>query len=193
MTKIDKDIALVTGPPKDINNVQKIATLIGMSGLLILVLAAFNVNFPHKGIWLAIALASIAGGIILYSKGAYGNKQEGIKNDGVWFKSISNRGFWGWIAGIAMTGFYIVLYFFPALLGLNADGENTGIISLFDPLSRMLSGNAASQWFVYGTMYTVAIIAFGIKFMWIENLFCYVFSNGLCIYYSGADDSIKFR
>ncbi|MDB9964584.1 4Fe-4S binding protein, partial [Vicingaceae bacterium] len=29
-----------------------------------------------------------------------------------------------------------------------------------------LSGNAASQWFVYGTMYTVAIIAFGIKFMW---------------------------
>lgn len=166
MTKIDKDIALVSGPPKNINNTQKIATLIGMSGLLILVLAAFNVNFPNKGIWLAVALGSIAAGIILYSKGAYGNKQEGIKNDGVWFKSISSRGFWGWIAGIAMTGFYIVLYFFPMLLGLNPDGENTGVISLFDPLSKALSGNAASQWFVYGTLYTVAILAFGIKFMW---------------------------
>ena len=90
MTKIDKDIALVSGPPKDINTTQKIATLIGMSGLLILVLAAFNVNFPNKGVWLTIALSAIAGGIILYSKGAYGSKQEGIKNDGVWFKSISS-------------------------------------------------------------------------------------------------------
>ena len=74
MTKIDKDIALVSGPPKDINSLQKFATLIGMSGLFILVLAAFNVHFPHKGIWLTIALGSIAGGIILYSKGAYGKK-----------------------------------------------------------------------------------------------------------------------
>ncbi|MBL4706979.1 MAG: 4Fe-4S binding protein [Flavobacteriales bacterium] len=166
MTQIDKDIALVSGPPKDINNLQKIATIIGLSGLMILVLAAFNVNFPNKGIWLSIALGAIAAGIILFSKGAYGDKQEGIKNDGVWFKSISSRGFVGWIAGILMTGFYIVLYFYAGLLGLNPEGENTGVIALFDPLSRVLSGNAASQWFVYGTLYTVAIIAFGIKFMW---------------------------
>ena len=111
MTQIDKDIALVSGPPKDINNLQKIATVIGLGGLMILVLAAFNVNFPNKGLWLTIALSSIAAGIILFSKGAYGDKQEGIKNDGVWFKSISSRGFMGWVAGIAMTGFYIVLYF----------------------------------------------------------------------------------
>ena len=166
MTKIDKDIALVSGPPKNINNTQKIATLIGMSGLLILVLAAFNINFPNKGVWLAIALGSIAAGIILYSKGAYRDKQEGIKNDGVWFKSISSRGFWGWIAGIAMTGFYVILYFFPQYLGLVEGGENTGVISLFDPLSRVLSGFPASQWFVYGTLYTVAILSFGVKFMW---------------------------
>jgi polyferredoxin len=166
MTKIDKDIALVSGPPKDINGIQKVATIIGMGGLLILILAAFNLNFPNKGIWLTIALGSIAGGIILFSKGAYGDKKEGIKNDGVWFKSISSRGFAGWLAGIAMTGFYIVLYFFPNLLGLNSDGENSGLIALFDPLSRMLSGNPASQWFVYGTLYTLAILAFGVKFLW---------------------------
>ena len=166
MTQIDKDIAMVSGPPKDINITQKIATFIGVAGLLILVLAAFNVNFPNKGLWLATALASIAGGIILFSKGAYGNKQEGIKNDGVWFKGISSRGFMAWVAGIAMTSFYVVLYFFEGLLGANPGAANTGVISLFDPLSRMLSGNDASQWFVYGTLYTVAIVAFGIKFMW---------------------------
>jgi len=166
MTKIDKDIAMVSGPPQDINNLQKVATFIGLAGLMILVLAAFNVNFPNKGLWLTLSLSSIAAGIILFSKGAYGNKQEGIKNDGVWFKSISSRGFLAWVAGIAMTGFYIVLYFYAGLLGLSPDGANTGVIALFDPLSRMLSGGPASQWFVYGTLYTVAIISFGIKFMW---------------------------
>lgn len=166
MAQIDKDIALVSGPPKDINNLQKAATIIGLGGLMILVLAGLNVNFPNKGLWLSLALGSIAAGIILFSKGAYGDKQEGIKNDGVWFKSISSRGFMGWVAGILMTGFYIVLYFYAGLLGLNPEGENTGVIALFDPLSRALSGNPASQWFVYGTLYTVAIIAFGIKFMW---------------------------
>ncbi len=40
------------------------------------------------------------------------------------------------------------------------------MIALFDPLSNFLSGNPASQWFVYGTLYTIAIFAFGIKFIW---------------------------
>jgi len=58
------------------------------------------------------------------------------------------------------------LYFFPQFLGLVKDGPNTGVISLFDPLSKTLSGNPASQWFVYGTLYTLAILSFGIKFIW---------------------------
>jgi hypothetical protein len=28
----------------------------------------------------------------------------------------------------------------------------------FDPLSYILNGKAASQWFVYGTLYTIAIV-----------------------------------
>ena len=54
MTKIDKDIAMVSGPPQDINNLQKVATFIGLAGLMILVLAAFNVNFPNKGLFSSI-------------------------------------------------------------------------------------------------------------------------------------------
>ena len=166
MSRIDKDISLVSGPPVALNTIQKTATFLGMFGLLIIVLAGFNIDFPNKGLWLTISLVSIGGGIILFAKGAYGHKQEGIKNDGVFFNSISSRGFLAWVAGIAMTSFYIVLYFFPQYLGLNSEGENGGVVGLFDPLSRALSGNPASQWFVYGTLYTVAIISFGIKFMW---------------------------
>ena len=105
-------------------------------------------------------------GIIWFTKAAYGNKHEGIKNDGVYFKPLSSRGFWGWVLGIAMTLFYVALYWFPQYLGLVQDGDNKGVVALFDPLSKFLSGNPASQWFLYGTLYTLAILAFGIKFIW---------------------------
>ncbi|TFG72672.1 MAG: 4Fe-4S binding protein [Flavobacteriales bacterium] len=166
MSTFDHNMALTGEPPKTMGRGQKMATLLGMSGLGILLLAALNVNFPNKGIWLSISLAAILGGVVWFARAAYGHKHKGIKNDGVWFKSISNAGLFGWLAGIALTGFYIVLYFFPEYLGLVKEGENRGVIVLFDPLSRLLSDNPASQWFVYGTLYTVAILAFGIKFIW---------------------------
>lgn len=145
---------------------QKIAVVIGIIGLFIMTLALFNINFTNQGLLLTISISLIALGIVIYSRQAYLTKQEGIKNDGTWFKSVSSRGLWGWIVGLILTGFYIVLYFFPEYLGLGTDGAaNTALIKLFDPLSQLLSGRDASQWFVYGTLYTLAILAFGYKFL----------------------------
>lgn len=145
---------------------QKIAIILGVIGLFLMALALVSINFPNKSLVLTASLALIAFGTIIYSREAYLTKQEGIKNDGTWFKSISSRGIWGWFVGLVLTGFYIVLYFFPKFLGLGMDGAaNTGLISLFDPLSQLLSGRNASQWFVYGTLYTLAILAFGYKFL----------------------------
>ncbi|SDL71750.1 4Fe-4S binding protein [Kriegella aquimaris] len=166
MSTSSNNMALTGEPPKALNVQQKLATLLGMSGLGILVLALFNIDFPNKGLWLTISLVAISFGVIWFSWASYAHKHKGIKNDGVWFKSISSHGLWGWLSGIALTGFYIVLYFYPQYLGLVKDGDNQGVIALFDPLSKLLSGNPASQWFVYGTLYTVAILAFGIKFIW---------------------------
>ncbi|WP_419212717.1 4Fe-4S binding protein [Maribacter sp. X9] len=166
MRNFDKSMSLTGEPPKALNTGQKLAVLIGMTGLGILVLQLFNLNLGNSTLWLTVAMLAIFMGVVWFSKAAYGDTPKGIKNDGVWFKSISSRGVLGWLAGIAFTGFYIVLYFYPEYLGLVKDGENKGLIALFDPLSKALSGNPASQWFVYGTLYTVAILAFGIKFMW---------------------------
>ena len=150
----------------DITNLQKVALGIGIVGLFIMALALFNTNFPNEGLFLTLALVLIVVGTIIYSRQAYLTKLEGIKNDGTWFKSISSRGVWGWIVGVVLTAFYIVLYFYPQYLGLGIDGEeNTGLVSLFDPLSQLLSGRNASQWFVYGSLYTIAILAFGYKFI----------------------------
>ncbi|MCB4799145.1 4Fe-4S binding protein [Neotamlana laminarinivorans] len=164
--KLNTSMSLAKPDALNITTKQKIALGLGSIGLIILALALFNTNFPNKGLFLTLALGLISIGTIFYSREAYLTKLEGIKNDGVWFKSISSRGIGGWILGVFLTSFYIVLYFFPKYLGLGQNGEaNTGLISLFDPLSKLLSGRDASQWFVYGTLYTIAILAFGYKFI----------------------------
>ena len=159
-------MSLAKPEANDLSIKQKVAVIIGVAGLFILALALFNTNFPNKDLFLTASLLMISVGTILFANDAYLTKLEGIKNDGVWFKSISSRGILGWVTGIVLTAFYIVLYFYPKYLGLASDGgANSGLISLFDPLSYLLSGRPASQWFVYGTLYTVAILVFGYKFM----------------------------
>ena len=107
--KLNHSMSLAKPAALNITLRQKLALGLGLVGLLILALALFNVTFPYKSIVLWLTLGLIAIGTILYSRGAYLTKLEGIKNDGTWFKSISSRGFWGWSAGIILTAFYIIL------------------------------------------------------------------------------------
>lgn len=164
--KLNPSMSLAKPDSQALSKTQKFGVAIGVIGLFIMILAFFNVDFPNKTLFLSLSLVMITVGTIIFSNNAYLTKQAGIQNDGVWFKSIASRGFWGWILGIVLTLFYIVLYFKAEWLGLAAKGEaNSGLVALFDPLSRFLNGGPASQWFVYGTLYTVAILVFGYKFM----------------------------
>ena len=164
--KLNQSMSLSKPDSQALSSTQKIAVAIGLIGLFILILAFFNVNFPNKTLFLTLSLLMISVGVIVFANNAYLTRHEGIKNDGVWFKSISSRGVWGWATGIGLTLFYIILYFKAEWFGLAAKGEgNTGLIALFDPLSYLLNGGQASQWFVYGTLYTVAILIFGYKFI----------------------------
>ncbi|MFP2997472.1 4Fe-4S dicluster domain-containing protein [Spongiivirga sp. MCCC 1A20706] len=164
--KIDYSMSLATPNPLATSTVQKIALALGLTGLLILMLGVFNYTLPNSGTFLTIGILLLSGGIVGYAYDLYRGHPEGIKNNQVWQKSISSRGFWGWATGVILTTFYIILYFYPSYLGLGSDGKaNSGVVALFDPLSMVLKGQAASQWFVYGTLYTVAILAFGYKFI----------------------------
>jgi len=90
----------------------------------------------------------------------------GIHNHGVWSHPLTSRQWPAWILSLLLTAFYVILYFFPNYLGLATEGNpNRGLIALFDPLSQSLSGKPANQWFVYGVLYTTAILGFGIKFL----------------------------
>jgi len=158
------DSLSIANPHPKSDFLQKIALALVSIGILLLLITWAGVTLDGT-IFLPISLLTIFVGTVIYAVRTYANVPAGIKNNGVYFNSLTNRGAWGWVAGIVLTGFYVCLYWYPELLGQTKSG-NTGIVALFDPLSKFLSGNPASQWFVYGTIYTLAILALGVKFIY---------------------------
>jgi len=79
----------------------------------------------------------------------------GIKNNGIYFSSSTNRGFLGWFVFLFLVTFYIVLYFFPDYI--------VNWTYIVDPISQSISGNLASQWFLYGFLYCVVMIVMAIR------------------------------
>lgn len=166
MKQTDNSLSIAETSSGALDGVQKGSLTLAAIGVLGLLVSIPMNTIPYAGIWLATALAAIVAGTVVYAQRSYLIRPEGVQNNGVWHRGISTRGAVGWVIGILLTGFYVLLYFYPEYLGLGVAGKaNSGIVALFDPLSRILSGNAASQWFVYGTVYTIAILSMGYKFI----------------------------
>jgi Pyruvate/2-oxoacid:ferredoxin oxidoreductase delta subunit len=67
-----------------------------------------------------------------------------------------NKNAWiGILTGTLLIGFYVLLYWYPEYI--------SNWILMVDPLSRAISGNPASQWFLYGFLYTVVMLVMGIR------------------------------
>ncbi len=146
---------------------QKTALAAVGFGFLLQIAAFFGAKLPNAGLLLTISLLSIGFGTVAFAYDLYKHKPEGISNNGLWHNSLTNRGVWAWILGIVLTGFYILLYWYPEYLGQGENSAaNTGLIAFFDPLSYALKAKPASQWFVYGVLYTLLILVLGVKFIW---------------------------
>lgn len=105
-------------------------------------------------LWLTVGLGVI--GALLYILPKL-QKHPGIKNDHVYHRSNTSRGWVAIVIGTFLILFYVVLYWFPEYL--------TGWMALVDPISTQLSGNQSSQWFFYGLLYTLAILVMGIRML----------------------------
>ena len=164
--EVHPSMSLANPHPPFASGIQKLSVAIGGVGLSFLLIAWAGVDQINRPNWLWMSLILITIGTLTYAWKHYEGLPDGIKNNGVWFSSMTSRGLWGWLSGIVITFFYVCLYWFPHLVGLGEDGQNSGLVAFFDPLSMAIKGKPSSQWFVYGTLYTLAILLFGFKFIW---------------------------
>lgn len=154
----DASLSIATPKRAQTSGRQKFALAMAGLGavLLLLVWAAQNAFAPVPV--LLVALGLMIAGALLFVREEYLTRPEGIRNNGVWFRSLSARGVWGWLVAVVLTGFYTVLYFFP-------ESWFTGLTALFSPFSHLLRRMPADKWFVYGALYTFSILVMGVKFM----------------------------
>ena len=112
----------------------------------------------NKTFWLLITIGLCCfGGLIFILPDLNLYKTKGVKNDNVFKSSISSQGVVGIITGAFLISFYILLYWFPSYI--------VSWVLIVDPISELLSGNPASQWFLYGLLYTLIMLVMGIRML----------------------------
>lgn len=153
-----ESLSISNPAPNYTNNRQKFALAVSGVGIVLLLMVWAAGSALHPALLFTVSLALIAGGVWLFIREEYLQHPAGIKNNGVWYKSLTARGVWGWMAGVVFTAFYVCLYWFPQYM--------QGLIDLFTPLSRLLRARAADQWFAYGGIYTAAVLILGVKFLY---------------------------
>jgi hypothetical protein len=98
-------------------------------GLLVLSTALFNKSSVS---WLLfVALTLLVSGVICYTHALYNRTLPGIKNNGVWHKGLTSRGWGAWVLGVVLTAFYVALYWYPETLGYNPKGTSSGLVGFF--------------------------------------------------------------
>ena len=81
----------------------------------------------------------------------------GIKNNNIFKDPLNSRGWIGILLGSFLILFYLLLYFFPVYI--------LEWILISDVASQALFGREASQWFLYGFLYTIAVLVMGLRFL----------------------------
>ncbi|NER18178.1 4Fe-4S binding protein [Spongiivirga citrea] len=110
----------------------------------------------NKGImWLLTFGLGILGALMFILPNVILLGRKGIKNNGIYLESATNRGWIAWLVFIFLVSFYLVLYFAPQYA--------VNWTYLVDPISKTLSGNPAGHWFVYGFMYCTVMTVMAVR------------------------------
>jgi polyferredoxin len=101
-------------------------------------------------LWLLTFGLGIIGALLFILPNLFLLGKAGIKNNGIYLESSTNKGFIAWLVLVYLVLFYLVLYFMPDYV--------VNWTYILDPISKILNGGPASQWFVYGFLYCIIML-----------------------------------
>ena len=113
---------------------EKTGLVVFAAGILFLVVSATGSARENPVFYFLASLGSVTAGALIFILAQGLENSAGIKNNNIFFNSVTARGTWAYILGIVITGFYVLLYWFPETL--------TNWIRLTDPLTMLITGVA---------------------------------------------------
>jgi ferredoxin-type protein NapH len=149
----DTTLALASPPLTPVSPAEKLPLTAVALGLLALLVAAAAADPALARLSFYLGLTLVSGGTLAWSGLKFGRRPAGVHHDNLWRRASTSRGAVAWTLGLVLTGFYVVLYWWPEYL--------EHLIRPLDPFSQQLRGRAADQWFLYGTFYTLAVLVMG--------------------------------
>lgn len=127
-------------------SVRAVFLVVTIVGILLYGIYYMNENYFWPAFSAIITLLII--GLVLFA-------QNQAKRTPARSASPNVTGWLGVLTGLYLIGFYVLLYWVPQHI--------TGWIVMMDPLSQALNGGVASQWFLYGFLYTMVILVMGVR------------------------------
>lgn len=144
-----------------------IGTALVALGFLVFVLAI--IQRGNSWGWLLGSFGVMTAGSLLVWRERFRGTTPGIKNDGLTQNNVTAKGWIGWGIAVFLTGFYCVLYWGgQTIFGIEVGGGQLldRPAAILDPLSMALAGTPANKWFLYGFLYTVLVLSFGVRMFW---------------------------
>jgi len=110
-----------------------------------------------KSGWAALLIFGLAvlGGLVYFIP--LMRMKPGIQNNHIYHNKSQTAKGPAIIVFVLLVVFYIILYQFPVYLANQ--------IALVEPLSQIMAGNASSQWFLYGFLYSLSMLVMGMRMM----------------------------
>jgi Pyruvate/2-oxoacid:ferredoxin oxidoreductase delta subunit len=125
------------------------------AGLLALLVSFAGAGSAAPGTMLVASLGLTGLGAVIYIARSQTASPPGIRNNRKVFSALTARGAPAWLLAVLFTGFYVLLYWFPQHL--------THLVRMTDPLSHALRNRPADPWFLYGSLYTLAVLVMGFR------------------------------
>jgi len=119
-------------------------------------LSGKGIVFENKGFfWFLTFGLGIIGSLLFIVPNVITLGHAGNRNNGIWQQNATNRGWIAWVVFTFLVIFYLLLYFRPDYI--------VNWTYIVDPISQNLSGHLASQWFLYGFLYSIVMTIMAIR------------------------------
>ncbi len=136
-------------------SLRKVFILIFTAGLALFAMAAIGRTVGTGWVAFGLTYGLFALGGTGWVADVYLGSVIGIKNNGIYHNSMQTRKWPAWVLAALLTAFYTAYYWWPHYL--------QGLTRLADPLSQLLRHAPADHWFLYGYLYTLAILVMGVR------------------------------